>query len=85
MDVCGGGTISVGATSITFENHHADDCTLSDCNLPGWPTTSPVVPKKVGGTAGTLTVPLNPPAVAGDYTYSPSCCTKRTNPTIKVQ
>jgi hypothetical protein len=85
MDVCGGGTISVGATSITFENHHDQTCTLADCTMSGWPTTDPVVPAKNGATPGTLTVQLSSSAVAGDYTYTPSCCNKRGAPVIKVQ
>jgi hypothetical protein len=85
MDVCGGGTISVGATSISFTNDHTEPCTLSDCTLPGWPTTNPVIPAKQGSTPGTGTVPLSTPATAGDYPYTASCCKKRTGPQIKVQ
>ena len=85
MVVCAGGTIRVGDTLIDFVNHHNVDCTLSDCDMPGWPTTDPLVPKKVGSTPGTSTVGLSTPATACDYTYSASCCAKRTNPTIKVQ
>lgn len=85
MDVCAGGTISVGANSVTFENHHTETCTLSGCDMPGWPTTDPVVPAKSGETPGTLIVNLSTPAVAGNYPYSASCCKKRTGPEIKVQ
>jgi hypothetical protein len=85
MDVCAGGTISTSTSSITFVNHHPVACTLSGCTLPGWPTTNPVVPAQANGQAGTLTVGLRPPLPTGDYPYSASCCSKETNPTIKVQ
>ena len=85
MDVCAGGTIGAGATSIEFINHHTEDCTITYCNMPGWPTTNPVVPKKVGSVPGKLTVQLSTPATKGNYDYTPSCCTKRTGPQIKVQ
>ena len=85
MDVCAGGTISVGSTSITFTNDHTVKCTITSCDMPGWPTTAPVIPKRQGGTAGRAVVNLNPPATAGCYTYTPDCCGPETNPTIKVQ
>lgn len=85
MDVCAGGTISVGANSVTFENHHTEACTISGCTMPGWPTTNPVVPAKSGDTPGTLTVDLSTRAVKGDYPYTASCCRKKTGPAIKVQ
>jgi hypothetical protein len=80
MDICGGGTVGVGATSISFTNDHNEDCTITSCTLPGWPTTDPVITAK-----STQPVNLTQPATAGDYTYTPSCCRKRTNPVIKVQ
>ena len=85
MDVCAGGTISAGATSITFTNHHTSSCTISGCNMPGWPTTDPVVPGKQGSTSGTLVVNLSTPAVVGNYPYAPNCCDQATPPAIKVQ
>ena len=85
MDICGGGTIGVGATSISFTNDHTESCTISGCTMPGWPTTDPVIPAKQGPTPGSGTVNLSAPATAGEYSYSPSCCKKRTDPTIKVQ
>jgi hypothetical protein len=85
MDVCGGGTISTTTSSITFDNNHPEACTLSGCTLPGWPTTDPVVPARANGTDGTLVVNLSPPLSVGDYSYSASCCRKRTDPVIKVQ
>ncbi len=85
MDVCAGGTINAGATTVTFENHHPESCTISGCTMPGWPTSDPVVPAQQGGHPGTLTVQLSQPAVVGDYPYTASCCKKRTGPQIKVQ
>jgi hypothetical protein len=85
MDVCGGGAISTITSSITFENNHAEACTLSGSALPGWPTTDPVVPARANGIDGTLTIPLSPPLPTGDYPYSASCCRKRTDPQIKVE
>ena len=82
MDICAGGSISVGATSITFKNDHNVDCTITSCELPGFPPPPVVIPAK-----STRTVPLNPPpTVKGDYEYTPDCCGKKeTNPVIKVQ
>jgi hypothetical protein len=88
MDVCAGGTINKGASSITFTNDHPVACNITSCSLPGFPTIPPnvVVPAKVGSRPGTKPVQLNPPpTVAGDYPYSPDCCDKETNPVIKVQ
>jgi len=80
MDICAGGTVSVGATSISFTNNHNENCTITSCTIAGWPTTDPVIAAKT-----TQSVPLSTPATAGDYTYTPNCCTKRTDPIIKVQ
>jgi hypothetical protein len=88
MNVCAGGSISVGATSIIFTNHHPVECKITSCDLPGFPPIPPdvVVPAKVGSHPGTKTVQLNPPPMAkGDYEYTPDCCGKETNPVIKVQ
>jgi hypothetical protein len=86
MDVCAGGTISAGATSITFTNHHDEECTITSCDMPGWPTTDPVIPKKKDGVAGTQVVDLTEPAVAGNtYDYTPDCCDEETPPQIRVQ
>ncbi len=48
MDVCDGGTINSGSTSITFTNNKTSSCTITSCTLAGWPTTDPVVPAKQG-------------------------------------
>jgi hypothetical protein len=88
MDICAGGTISIGATSITFTNNHTVPCNITSCNLPGFPSIPPnvQVPARVGSQPGTKTVTLNPPpTVAGTYTYTPDCCDQGTPPQIKVQ
>ena len=85
MDICAGGTVSVGVNSISFTNHHSADCTITSCNMPGWPTTDPVIPKKVGSTPGTGTVQLSQSATVGTYPYTPNCCDQQTPPAIKVQ
>jgi len=86
MDICAGGTVSIGATSISFTNDHPEQCTITSCDMPGWPTTDPIIPGRQGSTPGTGTVQLSTPAVAGGpYTYTPGCCKKRTAPVIRVQ
>jgi len=88
MDVCAGGKISIGATSITFTNDHPVICNITSCDLPGFPSIPPdvQVPARVGSQPGTTTVPLNPPpSVAGTYDYTPDCCDEETPPTIKVE
>lgn len=85
MDVCAGGTINAGATSITFTNHHSEDCTITSCDMPGWPTTDPVIPRKQGSTPGSQIVELSTPATPGTYDYTPTCCDEETGPQIKVQ
>ena len=85
MDVCDGGTINSGSTSVSFTNNKTQACTITSCTLAGWPTTDPVVPAKQGTTPGSLVVQLSVAAQVGTYTYTPNCCAKRTNPTIKVE
>lgn len=85
MDICAGGTINAGATSITFTNHHMEQCTITSCGLPGWPTTPPVVPGKQGNNPGTKVVDLTTPATVGNYPYTPNCCPQAGSPEIKVQ
>jgi hypothetical protein len=79
MDICAGGTINAGATSITFTNHHPQPCTITSCNMPGWPTTPPVINPPSG------VVYLSTPAQLGTYNYTPDCCDELTAPQIKVQ
>lgn len=85
MDICAGGTIDAGATSITFTNNHNQQCTITSCNMPGWPTQPPVIPARSGSTPGTGVVNLSTPAQIGTYNYTPNCCDELTAPQIKVQ
>jgi len=85
MDICAGGTVSVGVNSISFTNDHHEECTITSCDMPGWPTTDPVIPGRQGSTPGTGVVYLSQPATAGTYDYTSDCCDQDTNPTIKVQ
>src|SRR5260370_1328417 len=41
MDVCAGGSISVGATSITFTNHHNVGWKITSCEFPAFPPIHP--------------------------------------------
>jgi hypothetical protein len=93
FDVCAGGTVSAGETSITFTNHRSNSCTLSDNGtansllaLTG--DSSIVVPAKSGTPPvnGTKTVDILSAATPGTYTYSSACCDrKKQNPSIIYQ
>lgn len=78
IDICAGGTVS--ADSITFVNHHGQDCTVTglgdlvDCG------DSFTVPKK-SSTTCTILADAQP----GSYPYSADCCDKDTNPVIIYQ
>ncbi len=93
MDVCSGGTINAGATSITFTNNNSNTSyTITSCTgsngqtMPGWPPNPPPVPAAQNGKAGSCIVVLTVAAVRGDYTYTPSpVCPLNTPPKIKVQ
>jgi len=85
MDICAGVTVIIGTQSITFTNDHKEACTITSCDMPGWPTTDPVIPKKQGSTPGTGVVQLSQPATKGHYTYTPDCCKQENDPVIKVQ
>lgn len=84
MDVCKGGTIGPGATSITFTNDHSEPCTITGCNMPGWPANNPVVPAEQNGVPGTLTIQLAASVRSGTYPYQASCCPE-SHPKIIVQ
>jgi hypothetical protein len=85
MDICKGGTVAPGATSITFTNHHPVACTITSCTLPGWPAAAPVVPAEKNGVPGELTVQLVAIVQPGTYIYTASCCKKGSSMPIKVQ
>jgi hypothetical protein len=89
FDVCAGGTVGTGNTTITFTNHRAETCTVSDDGstkslnaLTG--NTSVVVPAQSGTppVPGSVTLNILTTATPGTYTYSASCCKKRGNPAI---
>jgi hypothetical protein len=92
FDVCAGGTVSAGNTTITFTNHRTETCTVSDDGsakslsaLTG--NSSVLVPAKSGNPPvdGSVTLNILTSATPGTYTYSASCCKKRTNPAIIYQ
>jgi hypothetical protein len=95
MDVCSGGTISGGVTSIEFTNSNPDQSfTITNCvstsngqPMPGWPATDPVVLKAKAGVPGSHVVRLSVAAISGNtYEYTPSpTCPQANNPQIKVQ
>jgi hypothetical protein len=95
MNVCDGGTISGGVTSITFTNPSTTTIyTITNCvstsngqTMPGWPATDPAIPKAQNGVAGTHTVQLAVAAQPGNtYQYTPSPqCPQATAPKIIVQ
>ena len=85
MDICKGGTIRSGATSITFTNHHPAACTITNCTLPGCPAIDPVVPAEQNGVPGKLVVQLVVVVQKGTYKYNASCCKKGANPQIQIK
>lgn len=89
MQVCDGGTIQGGVTSITFTNSsttvaytiNTPKSTSNGSNMPGWPATAPVIAK-----ASTTVVQLAVSAQSGntyEYTTTPACPIA-TNPKIVV-
>jgi hypothetical protein len=93
MNVCDGGTISGGVTSIPFTNTSTTTSyTITSCKdssgntMPGWPSTNPVIPMASGGVNGSHTVVLSVAAISGkEYTYITSpLCPQATNPKIRV-
>jgi hypothetical protein len=93
MNVCDGGTITGGVTSIHFSNPNTSTSyTITSCKdsngntMPGWPAIDPVIPIAANGVNGSHTVQLAVAAISGKtYNYTPSpACTIGTNPQIKV-
>ena len=81
VDVINGGTIAVGAKSVTFTNNTGSTVYVNNCQLQGFPS-------KVGvpnGGGSVVFSPPGPPAVAGTYPYSTSANIGGTLPAIKVQ
>jgi len=94
MNVCDGGTISGGVTSILFTNtSNTTSYTITSCKdsngntMPGWPATDPVIPMASGGVNGTHTVQLSVAAISGkQYSYTPNpLCPNNLPPKIIVQ
>ena len=94
MNVCDGGTVSSGITSIPFTNtSNTTAYTITSCKdangntMPGWPTTDPVIPKASGGVNGSYTVVLSVATISGkQYSYIPNpVCPTNTPPKIVVQ
>jgi hypothetical protein len=88
VTVCQDGTIGGNTSSITFVNYYTTPCTITSCQVPGWPAppqANPVVPAAQNGVPGTATVQLMSQTQPGDYPYTSSCCPGATNPKIKVQ
>ena len=83
MDVCKGGTVSAGSTSIRLTNNHPEPCAITGCEMPGWPANL-VVPAEQNGVPGTLTVQLAARVAPGTYPYQASCCPE-SHPKIIVQ
>lgn len=85
FDLCAGGTVSAGSTTITFTNHRPNACTITglgsllDCG------NSFSVPGKSGSVNGSKTCNILSNAAAGTYPYSSSCCDDQTNPAIILQ
>jgi hypothetical protein len=84
MDVCKGGTVPPGTTSITFINHHPEACAITGCHMPGWPAVNPVIPAEQNGVPGTATIQLAAIVRPGSYPYLASCC-PNARPVIIVQ
>jgi hypothetical protein len=85
IDLCAGGTVSAGSTTITFTNHRPKACTitgLGDLLSCGDPFS---VPAKANGVNGTITCTILSNAAAGTYPYQSSCCDDQTNPSIVYQ
>src|SRR5215467_2742998 len=78
IDICAGGTVT--GDSISFDNHHGHDCTVTglgdlvDCG------DSFTVPAKSSKVCNIL-----PGAQPGTYPYNADCCDKAANPVIIYQ
>ena len=85
FDLCAGGTVSAGSTTITFTNHRPTACTITglgslvDCG------NSFSVPGRSGVVNGTKTCNILSSATPGTYSYSSSCCDDEMNPVIIYQ
>jgi hypothetical protein len=85
IDLCAGGTVSAGSTTITFTNHRPNACTITGLGSLLSCGNSFPVPAKASGVNGTKTCTILTNATAGTYPYSSSCCGDETNPVIIMQ
>jgi hypothetical protein len=85
IDLCAGGTVSAGSTTITFTNHRPNACTITGLGNLLSCGNSFSVPAKANGVNGTITCTILSNAAAGRYPYSSSCCDDETNPVIIMQ
>ena len=81
VDVMTGGTIPVGAKSVSFTNSTGSTVYVNNCALAGFPTKVPVP----NGGGSVVFSPPGPAAVAGNYSYSTSASIGGAMPVIKVQ
>jgi hypothetical protein len=89
FDVCAGGTVTAGTSSVTFTNHRTTSCTLT--NISSDPTSlttltgqSSITVPAASGTPpvnGSVTVAIIT-SVKGTYKYHASCCPQAGNPAI---
>ena len=85
IDLCAGGTVSAGSTTITFTNHRPNACTITGLGTLVDCGNSFSVPAKANGVNGTKTCNILANAAAGTYPYSSACCDEETNPAIIMQ
>ena len=85
FDLCAGGTVSAGSTTVTFTNHRPNACTITGLGNLLSCGNSFVVPAKANGVNGSITCTILANAAAGTYPYSSSCCDDQTNPAIIYQ
>jgi hypothetical protein len=86
ITVCSSGTISHTDQAISFVNSDSAACTITSCNLPGWPSgLQPVVPAEQNGILGEVIIPLTTTPTPGTYQYTSDCCPNAGPPDIVVQ
>jgi len=85
FDLCAGGTVSAGSTTVTFTNHRPNACTITGLGSLLSCGNSFVVPARANGVNGSITCTILSNAAAGTYPYSSTCCDDQTNPVIIMQ
>jgi hypothetical protein len=72
IDICAGGNVGPGETSIKLVNNHGQTCHIDDLNLPDADPPGPYdIPAHKSQT-------ITFSHIAGDYGYTPDCCSKPT-------